>query len=177
MDHRYYSEPLRQVVEHLETDPDRGLSTQEARRRLDRFGENQLDQAKPPGLLIRCLAQLKDPMILVLLGAAGLSLLAGGSREILDTAIILLIVAFNTVISVSQEDNARKALEVAAGIPHDRIVIETDCPYMAPEPFRGKRNHPGYIYRMAEKLAELWELPVEEVRAITTENGKQLYRI
>ena len=73
--------------------------------------------------------------------------------------------------------NARKALEVAAGIPHDRIVIETDCPYMAPEPFRGKRNHPGYIYRMAEKLAELWNLPVEEVHAITTENGKRLYGI
>ena len=73
--------------------------------------------------------------------------------------------------------NARKALEVAAGIPHDRLVIETDCPYMAPEPFRGKRNHPGYIYRMAEKLAELWNMPVEEVHAITTANGKRLYGI
>lgn len=73
--------------------------------------------------------------------------------------------------------NARKALEVAAGIPHDRLVIETDCPYMAPEPFRGKRNHPGYIYRMAEKLAELWNLPVEQVQSITTENAKKLYRI
>ena len=73
--------------------------------------------------------------------------------------------------------NARKALEVAASIPHERIVIETDCPYMAPEPFRGKRNHPGYIYRMAEKLAELWDMPVSEVRDITTANGKQLYGI
>ena len=73
--------------------------------------------------------------------------------------------------------NARKALEVAAGIPRDRLVIETDCPYMAPEPFRGKRNHPGYIYRMAEKLAELWNMPVEEVQAITTANGKRLYGI
>ena len=73
--------------------------------------------------------------------------------------------------------NARKVLEVAAGIPKDRIVIETDCPYMAPEPFRGKRNHPGYIYRMAEKLAQLWDMPVEQVQEITTENGKRLYRI
>ena len=73
--------------------------------------------------------------------------------------------------------NARKALEVAAGIPHDRIVIETDCPYMAPEPFRGKRNHPGYIYRMAEKLAELWDMPVSEVQRIMTDNGKRLYGI
>ena len=73
--------------------------------------------------------------------------------------------------------NARKALEVAAAIPLDRIVLETDCPYMAPEPFRGKRNDPGKLYRMAEKLAELRGLSVEEIHAITTENGKRLYRI
>ena len=73
--------------------------------------------------------------------------------------------------------NAKKALEVAVTVPKDRLVLETDCPYMAPEPFRGKRNHPGYLYRMAEKLAELWELPVEEVQAITLENGKRLYHI
>ena len=73
--------------------------------------------------------------------------------------------------------NARKALEVAAAIPLDRIVLETDCPYMSPEPFRGKRNDPGKLYRMAEKLAELRGLTVEEVHTITTENGKRLYRI
>ena len=73
--------------------------------------------------------------------------------------------------------NARKALEVAKTVPQDRLVLETDCPYMAPEPFRGKRNHPGYLYRMAEKLAELWQLPVEEVHAITLANGKRLYNI
>ena len=73
--------------------------------------------------------------------------------------------------------NARKALEVAAAIPMDRIVLETDCPYMSPEPFRGKRNDPGKLYRMAERVAELRGLSVEEVHAITTENGKKLYRI
>ena len=73
--------------------------------------------------------------------------------------------------------NARKALEVAASIPLDRIVLETDCPYMSPEPFRGKRNDPGKLYRMAEKLAELRGLTVEEIHAITTENGKKLYRM
>ena len=73
--------------------------------------------------------------------------------------------------------NARKALEVAAGIPLERIVLETDCPYMSPEPFRGKRNDPGKLYRMAEKLAELRGLTVEEVHRITTENGKRLYRM
>ena len=73
--------------------------------------------------------------------------------------------------------NARKALEVAAAIPMDRIVLETDCPYMSPEPFRGRRNDPGKLYRMAKKLAELRGLSLEEVHAITTENGKRLYRI
>ena len=73
--------------------------------------------------------------------------------------------------------NARKAVETAASLPLDRIVLETDCPYMAPEPFRGKRNDPGYLFRMAEKLAEIRDLPVEEIRRITVENGKRLYRI
>ena len=73
--------------------------------------------------------------------------------------------------------NARKALEEAGNIPLDRIVLETDCPYMAPEPFRGKRNDPTKLYRMAEKLAELRGLTVEEIHEITTENGKRLYNI
>lgn len=73
--------------------------------------------------------------------------------------------------------NARKAVEVAANIPIERIVLETDCPYMSPEPFRGKRNDPGKLYRMAEKLAEIRGLSVEEIHRITTENGKRLYRI
>ena len=73
--------------------------------------------------------------------------------------------------------NARKAVEVAASIPLERIVLETDCPYMAPTPFRGKRNDPGKIYRMAETLAEIRNLSVEEIHRITVENGKRLYRI
>ena len=73
--------------------------------------------------------------------------------------------------------NARKAVEVASSIPLERIVLETDCPYMSPEPFRGKRNDPGKLYRMAEKLAEIRGLTVEEIHKITTENGKRLYRI
>ena len=73
--------------------------------------------------------------------------------------------------------NARKAVETAASIPLERIVLETDCPFMAPDPFRGKRNDPGYLYRMAEKLAEIRGISVEEVHRVTTENGKRLYRI
>ena len=73
--------------------------------------------------------------------------------------------------------NARKALEVAAGIPRDRIVIETDCPYMAPVPFRGKRNDPGKVFYMAGKLSEIWGVSTGEAARITLENGKRLYRI
>ena len=71
--------------------------------------------------------------------------------------------------------NARKALEVATSIPRDRIVIETDCPYMAPVPFRGKRNDPGKVIYMAKKLAELWGVSEEEAARITLENGRRLY--
>lgn len=73
--------------------------------------------------------------------------------------------------------NARKAVETASALPLDRVVLETDCPYMSPEPFRGKRNDPGRLYRMAEKLAEIRGLSVEEIHAVTMENGKRLYRI
>ena len=73
--------------------------------------------------------------------------------------------------------NARKAVETAERIPLDRIVLETDCPFMAPEPFRGRRNDPGYLFRMAERLAEIRGISVEEVHAVTTENAKKLYRI
>lgn len=73
--------------------------------------------------------------------------------------------------------NAKKLVETALAIPLDRMVIETDCPYMAPEPFRGKRNDPGYLYRMAQRLGELRGLSQEEMEQITMENGKRLYRI
>lgn len=73
--------------------------------------------------------------------------------------------------------NARKALEAAKAVPRDRIVLETDCPYMAPEPYRGRRNDPGYLYRMAEVLGELLGITPEETQELTLQNGKRLYGI
>ncbi len=73
--------------------------------------------------------------------------------------------------------NARNAIETASSIPLERIVLETDCPYMAPEPHRGRRNDPGYLCHMADKLAQIRGISREEAEAITTENGKRLYRI
>ena len=73
--------------------------------------------------------------------------------------------------------NARKALEVAQSIDLSRIVLETDCPYMSPEPFRGKRNDPGKLHRMAQVLGQLRGIPAEEAAGIALENGKRLYGI
>ena len=73
--------------------------------------------------------------------------------------------------------NARKAIETAESIPLERIVLETDCPYMAPVPHRGKRNDPGYLCYMVQTLAEIRGVSLEEIQHITTENGKRLYRI
>jgi TatD DNase family protein len=73
--------------------------------------------------------------------------------------------------------NARKAVETAASIPLERIVIETDCPFMSPEPFRGRRNDPSRVRFVAEKLAQIRGISYEEAEAATFENGKRLYRI
>lgn len=73
--------------------------------------------------------------------------------------------------------NARKAPEVIAAVPLDRIMVETDAPYMAPTPFRGKRCDSRYVYRMAETIAEIKGISREEAERITTENGKRLFEI
>ena len=73
--------------------------------------------------------------------------------------------------------NARKAPEVIAAVPMDRIMVETDSPYMAPTPFRGKRCDSRYVYRMAETIGQIKGLSREDVEQITTENGKRLFGI
>ena len=73
--------------------------------------------------------------------------------------------------------NARKAVETAANIPLDRILIETDCPYMAPEPFRGRRCDPSLVPYVVKKIAELRGLSPEAVAAATAENAKHCFRI
>lgn len=73
--------------------------------------------------------------------------------------------------------NARRALEVLRWLPLDRIMIETDSPYLTPEPFRGRRNDSGYVYRVAEVIAEVKGLPLAEVAAATLENGKRFFGI
>ena len=73
--------------------------------------------------------------------------------------------------------NARKNVEVAAKAPLDRLVIETDCPYMAPVPFRGKRNDPTKTLYVLQKLAELRAMAPEDLAPVLFENGKRLFGI
>jgi TatD DNase family protein len=73
--------------------------------------------------------------------------------------------------------NAKKPKEVATELPLDKILIETDCPYLTPHPFRGKRNEPGYVSYVAEQIAELKGITYEELAAITTANAKKLFGI
>ncbi|MCD7036633.1 TatD family hydrolase [Metabacillus sp. GX 13764] len=73
--------------------------------------------------------------------------------------------------------NAKKPKEVAAEIPLDKLLIETDCPYLAPHPLRGKRNEPSYIRYVAEEIANLRGMTADEVGSQTTENAKKFFGI
>ena len=107
---RWHSETVAQLLQELDARPG-GLSPHQAEERLRRYGPNELEPPRQEGLLGRILGQLKDPMILVLLGAAGVSLAASGGEDWLDAVIILVIVVVNGIISISQEDRAQQALE------------------------------------------------------------------
>jgi len=93
------------------------------------------------------------------------------AREVLDLG---MYIAFGGSLTFK---NAVKAVEVAKIVPDDKIVIETDSPYLAPVPMRGKRNSSLYIHYVAEKLAELRGVPVSHIEEITYENGKKLFGI
>lgn len=73
--------------------------------------------------------------------------------------------------------NARKTLEVLEICPPDRMLIETDSPYLSPVPLRGKRNDSSNLAYIAAKIAEVKGMSVEEISRVTTENGKKLFRI
>lgn len=73
--------------------------------------------------------------------------------------------------------NAKKPKEVVKEIPIDRLLIETDCPYLTPHPFRGKRNEPSYVKYVAEQIAELREMQYEDLARKTSDNAKKLFGI
>ena len=73
--------------------------------------------------------------------------------------------------------NARRVLEVIEKTPADRIMLETDCPYLAPDPMRGQRNCSLYLPYIAEKVAEIRGIELQEAAVLTTENGKRFFRL
>ena len=98
-----------------------------------------------------------------------------GSAETAKELINLgFFISFTGVITFK---NARRAIEALSVIPIERLFVETDCPYMAPEPHRGTRNDSSNVYLIAEKIAEIKNLPLDEVISITTENAVKFFNI
>lgn len=85
-----------------------------------------------------------------------------------------LMISFSGVLTYKNAQNLR---DVAKDLPRDRILVETDAPYLAPVPKRGKRNEPAFVAFTAMTLAELWGQTLEETSAITTQNAQRLFRI
>jgi TatD DNase family protein len=78
------------------------------------------------------------------------------------------IVTFRTAEAI------REAVRLA---PRERLLVETDCPYLAPVPYRGKRNEPAYVVETARKVAEIWGTTLEEVARVTSENARRVFRL
>jgi TatD DNase family protein len=93
-------------------------------------------------------------------------------REITDE--LNMYIAFGGALTFK---NAKKPVSAAAAVPLDRLLIETDCPYMAPVPYRGKRNSSLYLPEVIKKLAEIKGVTPEEIEKITEENGRRLFGI
>ena len=93
------------------------------------------------------------------------------ARELVDMGWYL---SFNGAATFK---NARKAPEVIQAVPMDRLMIETDAPYLTPAPYRGRRNDSTYVHLVAEKIAQLRDMTPQEVEQATWENGKRFFGI
>ena len=107
----WFTKTPAETLSELETDQVKGLTSAQAEERLAKYGPNALEGGKKDSLIVRFLKQMKDPMIIVLLAAAVLSLIASGGHDWIEAVIILVIVVVNAIISISQESSAEKALE------------------------------------------------------------------
>ncbi len=108
-------------------------------------------------------------------GVRGVYHCYSGSLE--DAKVLVKLGWMLSFTGVVTYKNARKSLEVIQWLPMDRIMIETDSPYLTPEPFRGKRNDSGKVHLVAEKIAQVKDMEAEEVARITLENGKRFFNI
>ena len=83
-------------------------------------------------------------------------------------------ISFSGIVTFRSADMLR---DVARALPHDRVLIETDTPYLAPVPYRGRDNEPAYVVKIAELLAKLWDVSIEEVAAQTTANFERVFSV
>jgi len=98
-----------------------------------------------------------------------------GSIELAQRAVeIGFMISFSGIVTFKKADELRS---VAKQVPLDRLLIETDCPYLTPIPYRGKRNEPAYVVEVARCLAGLHSVEVEEMGRITSENFKRFFRL
>ena len=98
-----------------------------------------------------------------------------GTQTLADAALAMgFHISFSGVVTFKAADELRA---VALTVPLERLLIETDCPFLAPLPYRGKRNEPAYVVETAKKLAELRSVSVEEIAQVTTANFKKLFKL
>jgi TatD DNase family protein len=83
-------------------------------------------------------------------------------------------ISFSGIVTFRSADSLR---EVARALPHDRVLIETDTPYLAPVPYRGRDNEPAYVVKIAELLAKLWGVGVDRVAEQTTANFERVFSV
>ena len=96
-----------------------------------------------------------------------------GTQALADAALQMgFHISFSGVVTFKTAEELRN---VARSVPMDRLLIETDCPFLAPVPYRGKRNEPAFVVETAKKLAELKQTSVEEIAATTSGNFKRLF--
>lgn len=96
---------------------------------------------------------------------------AAAARAYLDLG---LHVSVAGVVTFRTAEPIREAVRI---VPRDRLLVETDCPFLAPVPHRGKRNEPAWVVETARKVAEVWGATLDEVARITTENARRLFRL
>ena len=99
---------------------------------------------------------------------------SGSQESALEFLKLGLYISFTGTLTF---DNARNVREAFLAVPPDRVMAETDCPYLAPVPMRGKRNEPKFVRYVIEKMAELRNIAPEEMAALNIENAKQLFGI
>ncbi len=99
---------------------------------------------------------------------------SGSPQEVERAQDLGFFISFSGIVTFK---NAIGVQEAAARVRDDRLLVETDCPYLAPHPMRGKRNEPAFVWLVAEKLAEIRGTSMDHTAAITSENARQLFKL